>query len=355
MIGFSGIGVQVQSTLSELLRRPAVDLTLIGDSSKLRPIFPEFQGKIVDSKLPIYSIREQIAFPGPEAGAILHIPHYAAPVRFLSRSVVMVHDLIHLQSDEFAAPHFRMYARFLLGRVAAKAKAIITVSNYTRDCLVSEFPKAADKTTVIHNGIDHSVFFPAEGKEIFEFRQRYHLPEQYLLCVGIGKRHKNVDFLIRALSLLWKNQSLALPLVIGGTGGSLPDYVADEVKKQNVQNHILTIPALEPAEMRALYSAATALIMPSLLEGFGFPVVEAMACGTPVLSSNRTSLAEIGETAAYFFDPVNEDDLRSKLTELLKRSAFAERMAMRGVAQASRFTWAEHVDLLLAVYRRLSV
>src|SRR5690606_34667768 len=105
---------------------------------------------------------------------------------------------------------------------------------------------------------------------------------------------------------------------------------------------------------RPLYSAASCLRMPSLLEGFGFPVAEAMACGTPALSSNRASLPEIGENAALYSDPTDEEDLRAKSMELLKRPALADRMAMQGVKRAARFTWEEHVDLLTAVYRRLS-
>jgi glycosyltransferase involved in cell wall biosynthesis len=359
MLGFSGIGTQVKHTLEELLRRQDPETVPVGNARTLYSYFPEFKGRVVEFSAPVYSIKEQILFPSPGKDAILHIPHYAAPVRFLSQSVVVVHDLIHLQSDEFAAPHFRLYARTLLGRVAAKAAAIVTVSDYTRNCLLERYPHAADRTTVIHNGIDHSIFRPASGKEIAGFRKRYGLPDQYLLCVGIGKRHKNVDFLIRSLAPLWNSKKgsgkkvLSLPLVIGGTGGMLPDYVQRAVMETGVQSHVIVLPHLQEQEMRAMYSAARCLIMPSLLEGFGFPVVEAMACGTPVLSSNRASLPEIAENAALYFDPTNEEDLREKLMELLKRPALIDRMVMQGVKRASRFTWKEHVDLLMAVYHRL--
>lgn len=359
MLGFSGIGTQVQHTLAGLFQRTNPETVPVGNAATVRRFFPEFEGSVVEFDAPIYSIKEQIRFPAPDKGAILHIPHYAAPVRLLSRSVVVVHDLIHLQSDEFAAPHFRMYARTLLNRVAAKAAAIVTVSNYTRNCLLERYPHAADRTTVIHNGIDHSLFYPATGKEMTQFRKRYNLPGQYLLSVGIGKRHKNVDFLIRALAPLWKDSGTAgkkaalLPLVIAGTGGTLPHYVQQAVTETGVQSHIIVMPRLEEQELRPLYSAASCLLMPSLLEGFGFPVAEAMACGTPVLSSNRASLPEIGENAALYFDPTDEEDFREKLMELLRRPSLADRMATQGVKRAARFTWEEHVDLLTVVYRRL--
>ncbi len=359
MLGFSGIGTQVQHTLAELFRRREPETVPVGSSRTIGRFFPEFSGKVVEFDASIYGLKEQLLYPTPEKGALLHIPHYAAPVRHLRRSVVVVHDLIHLQSDEFAAPQYRLYARAILGQVAARAAAIVTVSNYTRECLLDRYPSAADRVTVIHNGIDHSVFYPATGKEMARFRKRYGLPEQYLLCVGIGKRHKNVDFLIRSLGPLWKKSSsarpaLTLPLVIGGTGGTLPDYVDAAIREADVRSKVIVMPRLDEQELRPLYSAATALIMPSLYEGFGFPVAEAMACGTPVLSSNRASLPEIGENAALYFSPVDEEDLQSKLLEFLKRPSLTERMSMMGVKRAARFTWQEHVDLLTAVYRRLS-
>ncbi|MBW7856780.1 MAG: glycosyltransferase family 4 protein [Leptonema sp. (in: Bacteria)] len=353
MLGFSGIGTQVEHTLSELIRRNDPVTVPIGSSEKIRKLIPSYDGEVIEFTKPIYSLSEQIQFPKLPKNTILHIPHYAAPIRWLSRSVVMVHDLIHLQSDEFSAPHFRAYAYMLLRSVANRAKSIITVSNYTRDCLVEKFPKAANRITVIHNGIDHKVFYPSTGKEVAAFKNKFNLPELFFLCVGIGKRHKNVDFVIRALSALWKNSEIDIPLVLAGTGGSVPGYVQQAIRATGSSSFIQVMPFLDESELRALYSSATALIMPSLIEGFGFPAVESMACGTPVIVSNRASLPEICGKAGLYFNPEDESDLQEKIVELTRRPSLADRMVASGINQSARFTWQEHVDLLISVYRSL--
>lgn len=353
MLGFSGIGTQVEHTLSELIRRKQPVTIPIGRKDQLEKLLPNYTGEVIEFTKPIYSLSEQIQFPKPPSDAILHIPHYAAPIRWLSKSVVMVHDLIHLQSDEFSAPHLRLYAWFVLKTVAKRAKAIITVSNYTKDCLIERFPEAADRVTVIHNGIDHNVFFPAGGREIADFKKKFDLPDSFFLCVGIGKRHKNVDFVIRSLSALWKNSEIDLPLVLAGTGGSIPNYVQEAIRETDVSSFVKVMPFLDESELRELYSSATALIMPSLIEGFGFPAVEAMACGTPVIVSNRASLPEICGKAGLYFDSEDETDLQEKIIELVKRPSLADRMVAAGINQSSRFTWKEHVDLLISVYRSL--
>lgn len=353
MLGFSGIGTQVEHTLSELIRRQEPLTIPIGSREKIRKIIPSYEGEIIEFTKPIYSLSEQIHFPKLPKDAILHIPHYAAPVRWLSRSVVMVHDLIHLQSAEFSAPHFRAYAWMLLRLVANHAKAIITVSNYTRDCLLERFPKAANRVRVIHNGIDHEVFYPSTGKEVATFKKEFNLPESFFLCVGIGKRHKNVDFVIRALSALWKSSEIDVPLVLAGTGGEVPIYIQEAIQATDSSSFITVMPFLSEAELRALYSSATALIMPSLIEGFGFPAIEAMACAIPVIVSNRASLPEICGKAGLYFNPEDESDLQEKIVELTRRPSLADRMVAAGINQSARFTWQEHVDLLISVYRSL--
>lgn len=353
MLGFSGIGVQVEQSLRLLLARKEPQVIPLGKERTIRHYFPDYGGQIVPFEAGIYSLGEQLLYPTPEAGAYLHVPHYAAPIRHLGRSVVVVHDLIHLQSEEFRSPGYRLYAYGLLKAVTSRARAVIAVSHYTRDCLIQRFPSVAGRVHVIHNGIDHSLFRPVSATDVKVFRKTRSLPGDYLLTVGIGKRHKNLDFVVRALAPLWKQGALKMPLVMAGTGGTLPEYVSAAVRECNVADRIILLPRLPDRELGLMYRGATALIMPSLLEGFGFPVVEAMACGTPVLSSNRASLPEVGGDAALYFDPEDEEDLREKLLTFLRLPSLGRAMAERGKRHASRYTWQEHVALLLSLYNRL--
>jgi glycosyltransferase involved in cell wall biosynthesis len=351
MLLHSGIGTQVRNVVRELISRREIELTLIGDEALIRTEYPGFTGDVIEWNPPIYSIRELIAFPDIREG-LIQFPHYNAAPGRLNRAIVVVHDLIHLQSDEFARPQYRLYAKFLLSNIARRARQIVCVSEYTRHELISRFPAAANKSIVIHNGIDHSLFKPQSRMAVRAFRKRHSLPEGYLLCVGIGKRHKNADFVVRALAPLWKGGTLKQRLVIAGSGGRLPDYIASEIERSNTRDFIITLPFLEEAELPLMYGAAGLLIMPSLLEGFGFPVLEAMASGCPVLSSSAASLPEIGGDACVYFDPGGEGELRERLREC--EGAKARRsMIERGLKRAKAFSWKKHVDALVKMYRRI--
>lgn len=353
MLGFSGIGVQVEQSLRLLLKRRDRCVVPLGPERTIRQYFPDYAGPVIPFEAKIYGLREQLLYPAPDAGTLLHVPHYAAPIMHLGRSVVVVHDLIHLQSDEFRAARYRLYTTALLKAVTSRARAVIAVSHYTRNCLVERFPSVAARVHVIHNGIDHSLFRPVSLADVKAFRNLRSLPPEYLLTVGIGKRHKNLDFVVRSLAPLWKQGKLKMPLVMAGTGGTLPDYVSAAVRECNVADRIVLLPRLADRELGLMYRGARALIMPSLLEGFGFPVVEAMACGTPVLSSNRASLPEVGGDAALYFDPENAEDLREKLLNFLRLPSLGKAMSERGKRNASRYTWQEHVALLMSLYNRL--
>ncbi len=355
MIRSSGIGTQVRNFAEILISRSNFELNLIGDPSVIRETLPEYKGSVTPFTAPIYSLKEQFAYPAPEAGSLLHLPHYNAPIRFLNRSVVVVHDLIHLQSAQFSKPHYRLYAHFLLSRIADKAKKIVTVSDTTASELIMRFPAAASKTVRIYNGINHNIYKPPTEKEVRSFRKKYNMPSDFFLVVGIGKRHKNVDALIRALSSLWRDKLLRIPLVIAGTGGSLPDYIQQEIVMNGVENFIQLMPYLPEAEMPVLYASSTAFIMPSLLEGFGFPVIEAMASGAPVICSSASALPEIAGKGALFFDPRNPNDIREKIQYFLNNDTAVGRLREYGIKHAKYFTWEKHYNEMISVYKECAV
>ena len=352
MILNSGIGTQVLYVLKELVKKQNLDLDLIGNPADIYRILPEFEGKVVPFTADIYTASEQIFFPKIKEG-LLHIPHYNAPISQLNRSLVVVHDLIHLQSEEFKNPKFRIYAGFILGMVARKAKYIVTVSEYTKQEMIKRFPAAIDKISVIQNGLDHSLFRPQKDRDIQDFKKKYTLPDHFFLTVGIGKRHKNIDFVIRSLAPLWKAKTIKQELVMAGTGGRIPDYVRKEIDENGVDQFINLMPYLSSEELPLLYASADALIMPSLLEGFGFPVIEAMACGTCVLSSDRSSLPEIAGDAAFYFNPEDSASLSQSVQEFLSNSEERKKILANGIKQSKRFSWVKHAEELIKIYREI--
>lgn len=352
MLGYSGIGTQIEEVLNLLRKEESIFLYCAGDKEKIRSYYPDFEEtRIIRYHAPIYSLREQIFFPlFFERKGIFHFPHYNANLMVLPRSVVVIHDLIHLESEEFRKPHYRLYARLLISSIVKKARVIITVSHYTKQKLLEYFPGSKENIHVLYNGINHDYFFPPDKEEVTAFKKKYSLPDEFLLVVGIGKRHKNLDTLLLVLKNLWA-KNFPLPLVIGGTNQKLPDYVKPVITEDMIKKIIL-MPYIPKKEMRLLYGAASALIMPSKLEGFGFPLLEAMACGTPTISSGKTSLPEIGGSASVYFHPESPEEMEHAILRVVTDTSLRKSLIASGLEQAKKFTWQEHVKKLLSIYRQ---
>ncbi|MCE9597733.1 MAG: glycosyltransferase family 4 protein [Spirochaetia bacterium] len=344
LIENSGIGTTIRGQLRELIARK-FDVRVIGNPDTIRKVLPEYSGEIVPFTAPLYSIKEQFRFPSPGSHR-LHIPHYNIPLRFASRLSVTVHDLIHLQSDEFKSPIYRTYARVLLGTIARRAPCIFTVSETTRGHFLEMFPEARPRTFTTLNGIEHNIFRPAKDSSVQAFRKRYGVPGDFLLAVGIAKRHKNLDLLLRVLTGLWRTD-FPFPLVLAGTSGKIPDYARTLFQENAVRKNVILLPHIPESDLPTLYSAASALVIPSKLEGFGLPALEAMACGTPVLASTAGSLKEVCADSALYFDPESEADLSASLQKFAESKPLRKKLATRGLNRAQNFTWKRNVDGML--------
>jgi glycosyltransferase involved in cell wall biosynthesis len=351
MLGHSGIGIQIEEVLSRLVDNPEIDLCLIGDKDKIHQYFPNIDN-IKNFRASIYSLKEQIFFPSRDSNlGLFHFPHYNAPIKHLKNSIVVIHDLIHLDSEEFNKPHYRIYAKTLIQQIVNKARAIITVSEYTKKRLMEEFKTTKNNIYLIHNGINRDIFYPASLKEIRDFRKKYQLPERYFLVVGIGKKHKNLDGLILALKKLWKQELLNIPLVVAGTNQKIPEYVK-ELITDDIKNRIIFLPFIPKDQLRILYSSAFLFIMPSKLEGFGFPLLEAMACGVPTISSNRASLPEISQNATIYFDPYSPEDIMNCIMKVSKDKKIRESLIEKGKKQVLKYDWDVHVQKLIKIYKK---
>lgn len=351
MLGYSGIGTQIEEVISLLMNHKDIHLTLIGNSKKIRTHFPQVEN-IHHFDVPIYTIKEQFLFPDliQEKG-LYHFPHYNVPIKYVKNGIVVIHDLIHLDSEEFQKFHYRFYTKTLLKQILKKAKAIITVSEYTKMRLLEEFPfYKGENIYVNHNGINTNVFYPASSKHIKTFIKKYELPVTFLLAIGIGKKHKNLDGLLLALKDLWET-GFSIPLVVSGTNKKIPDYVK-AILTDKILKNIYFLPYIPKEELNILYSSAYLFIMPSKIEGFGFPLLEAMACGVPTISSNQASLPEIGGDATIFFDPYSKEDMKNKILEVCSNNKIRKNLISRGNKHVKKFDWNKHVKLLVDIYKK---
>ena len=197
-------------------------------------------------------------------------------------------------------------------------------------------------------GVDPA-YQPLPANRVAEFRHRRELPERFLLHVGTLQPRKNIPLLLDALAQLGPD---APPLLLVGGKGWLYEDIFDRVMTLGLRDRVHFAGYVDDDELPLWYNAATALVFPSLYEGFGLPIVEALACGTPVVAADTSSLPEAGGAAARYFDPADPADLAAKLVEVLGDNDLRDRLRADGPIQATRFSWARAGQETAAVYER---
>jgi glycosyltransferase involved in cell wall biosynthesis len=238
-------------------------------------------------------------------------------------------------------------------RTAKKAARIATVSEYSRQDLLNIYKLTPEKVAVTYNGIGSSfVPRPAVPNEAEEIRRRFGVSRDFLLAVGSLQPRKNLVRLIRAYARLrGEREDFSPQLVIVGRKLWLASEIFDEVKRQRWADDVILTGYVTDADLPALYRAARAFVYPSLFEGFGLPPLEAMACGTPVVTSDVSSLPEVAGDAALLIDPNDERALADALIEIVNNEGLRAELREKGIAQAKKFTWREAAEKTLSLYR----
>ena len=348
MIAHSGIGVRLYHILLYLSKKSMKpDIYLFGDPELLKK-YPELSNfKIIPYYAKVYSISELLGHSEMKNMDLLDIPHFNYPIPYINKCIVTIHDLTpYVMRDFFPSKLKRIYLQIVL-RLLRYSKKIISVSDFTAKDLEKYFGYPKSDTKIIYNAVDHTVFYPRSENEVFAFKKKYNLPIEYYLAVGIGKGHKNFQFLIDSLHSRYKSGEIKKILVIAGTDGVIPDYIQNKII--GIENSILFIPKIPYEELPFLYGGAKCLLYPSLYEGFGLPLVEAQASNCPIVSSNASVMPEILENSALYFDPTNPMELIEALNKLENSSS---ELKQKGLNNAKRFNWDSSVDQLLEVYEK---
>ena len=242
--------------------------------------------------------------------------------------------------------------RLLLPLTTRRAAAIITMSHSARDDLVRVLRIPPEKIHVIYESAPKN-FAPVNDQEhLASVRQRYGLPEQFILYVGTLEPRKNLGRLVGAFHRL-RQQGYPHKLVFVGPWGWSMNNFAREIEELGLSSFVQFLGYVPASALPAIYSMATVFVFPSLYEGFGLPPLEAMACGTPVLSSNNSSLAELYASAAQLIDPLDEEDLTSGLRQILDDPEWQAELSQRGMKRAGQFSWERAALETTAVYERV--
>ncbi len=265
--------------------------------------------------------------------------------------MLTVHDLVYRL---FPAYHKRLNYWFLntaMPLFVQRASALITVSESSKRDLIRLYGIPADKITVVYEAAS-AVFQPAPTEQIAAAKARYGLPERYLITLGTIEPRKNLLRLVSALSAL-RQKDPQLALVIVGRAGWLYQDLMRQLEELDDPRAVLLPGYVPDEELPAVLSGARALVLASLYEGFGLPILEAMACGTPVVCSNVSSMPELGGDAARYFDPQDTGQMADVIAEVLRDGDLRAEMRQRGLEQAARFSWQRAARETLEVYKRV--
>lgn len=333
-----GIGTTIRGILGALATSGQDDLEILAlGPPSIRDRLPDSDKiQFIEESAPHYSLREihHVGRTAERAGAdLLHMPHYVTPSTALSL-VTTIHDLIHLRVPRHDLPlGGRMYARWMIGRAIRRSARVVTVSNAVKQEIETMFPGAAETIVVIPNGVDE----PAEPPVPADQR------ESFLLFVGNDKPHKNVDRLVEAFADVRK-AAPEVSLVLVGSRFDRFEGI-DGVALRGFVEH---------DELVALFRRATALVQPSLMEGFGLPVAEAMSHGTPVIVSQIPSLMEVaGEAAIPIDDPTDVALITRTLTDALHDASLRRRSSTLGPSISFRFRWSTAAASLVQTWKEV--
>ncbi len=264
--------------------------------------------------------------------------------------VATIHDLIPWLFPQTVTRGHRWIRCAIMPMVVRRADRLIVDSHATARDLLELFPDAASKVRVVYLGVD-SRFAPVPLHEVAAVRSRLGLPSEYLLYVGTLSPRKNLVGLFRAYALLQQRKEDPPPLVVVGAPGWLWEPIMRKVHDLNLQTRVKFCGFVQDDILPALLTGATLFVLPSLYEGFGLPVLEAMACGTPVLTSDRSSLPEVAGEAALLVDPEKPEAIADGIRRMLEDSHYRMELGRRGRERAGAFRWVDTARNTVAVYR----
>ncbi len=310
-----------------------------------------------------YTILEQIYMPrlikSHDVG-LMHFPHFNVPLFYKGSFVVTIHDLVleHFPTQRATtlSPLFykikRVGYKIVIRAALKRARQILVPSEYTKEEIIKYFGLEPTRIKVTYEGCGKSDFpYYNVGSLTSEIPKKYGIIKPYILYVGNAYPHKNLERLILAFQKLSKAYQLDLRLVLVGENDYFYKRLKDTVLKLGIKNIILA-GFVRDEDLNSLYKNALFYIFPSLCEGFGLPPLEAMACGLPVASSNKTCLPEILGDAAYYFNPDSVDDIARAIEKVAIDEDLRKKLIVKGFEQIKKYSWKRMAEETLKTYRR---
>ncbi len=275
------------------------------------------------------------------------------------KTIVTIHDLSFERYPHFFSFKRRLWHIFVNPKkICQKAECIIAVSNSTAEDIGSLYGVDKEKIAVIHSAVSNNFsLVDRNAKRLIEIKEKYGLPFKFILYLGTIEPRKNIGGIIRAYDFLQisarKTKNLELEkykLVIAGSSGWLDKSIFQEINKSNFKENIILPGFVEDADKVFVYNLASLFVYPSFFEGFGFPPLEAMQCGVPVITSNNASLPEICGDAGILIDPDKPEEIGRAMEEVLTDKIFREKLIKKGIKRSARFSWKKTANEVLKLF-----
>lgn len=310
----------------------------------------------------LYPVWEQIKLPAAAKSMnvdILHCTANTAPLWSRKPFILTLHDTISLEHRKFQKTKTwyqrigNQYRRFLIPRTVKKAEHLITVSESEKQNIVRMLHLKPDFVSVVHNGVDERYKPVTDDFALACFRKKYRLPDRYIAFIGNTEPRKNVINMLKAYAEYLDTSVGKKTLAVLHNNTKTFETQLQDARAEHLRNNIVVLGYIDSADMPSFYSGADMFLYPSLREGFGMPILEAMACGTPVITSRTSSMPEVGGEAALYADPTDYKDIAEQMTFLETHPGKRENMIRDGFEQCKKFTWDEAARKVLCVYQKV--
>lgn len=352
-----GIGTYVRNLILELAEADTDNryFLLVGpDDVDALPDLPEHFEAVVQ-RAPVYSLRELYALSWQLLRLkidLYHATHYVLPLWVPCKAVVTIHDIIHLLYPEYLPNRLAFYyAERMIRHGLHRGDRVITVSHNTRSDLRDYFGVAGRKIEVVHNGIENAFRKELDAEVRNRRLHQLGLKTGYVLFVGNPKPHKNLDNVVKAYAQAVRGGDIDAPLVCVGDRSGIEQKIRRRAEQLGLEDRIILLGHVAQEVLPAIYQGAKLFVYPTLYEGFGLPVVESMASGVPVITSNTSALKEIAAGYAHLVSPMDVDAMAGAIRRCLLDEEHHKSLRVAGLRRSQDFSWKRAAEQTLNVYR----
>ena len=305
-----------------------------------------------------YGWKEQLLFPielYKENLDLMHFTHFNSPVLYFKKSIVTIHDVTpyFFPGHKMKSVIRKIGFRTVFFSSVKKASKVIAVSENTKIDIVKHFKIKKNKIDVIYEGADSQFKVINNNQKITEIKKKYNITKPFIFYTGVWRNHKNLVGLVKAFGILKNKYKLNYQLVLGGKEDPYYPEVRKTWEKLGLKKEIIRTGFIKQEELPLFYNAAKLFIIPSFYEGFGLIGLEAMACGTPVVSSNKTSLPEVLGDAAIYFNPNNPEEMAEKMKLVLTDKKLYNELREKGFKQIRKYSWKRMGKETMMIYEKI--